>query len=107
MANVLGRAAYIERGGSELGVAKAGIGGTQMWLNRGRAEIWSNDSILGRWTVGHESLHTFGLDDERGFNGRLAYRWAEPGSQERSAYDRMRNTPQALRNPDHLMDEVY
>ncbi len=105
MANVVSQAEYTKMGGSEGGVARAQVGGNQMWLNRGRSEVWTGGSMMGRWVVGHESLHTFGLRDEMGMNGQRAYRWGFPAQQE--SYDRMRNTPQALINPDHLMDEVY
>ena len=105
MASVVDQATYTAMGGTEGGVARAQVGGSQMWLNRDRSEIWRGNSEMARWTVGHESLHTFGLRDQRGSNGQKAYRWGWPT--ERTAYDKMRNTPQALINPDHLMDEVY
>ena len=105
MANVVDVAAYMALGGSERGPARAEIGGSQMWLNRGRIDAWGENSDNSRWIVGHESLHTYGLHDQIGYNGQIAYRWASP--EHKKAYDRMHTTPQSIINPDHLMDEVY
>jgi RHS repeat-associated protein len=105
MANVVSQSAYTAMGGSAGGVARADVGGNSMWLNRGRIDSWGGNTKMGRWGVGHESLHTYGLHDQKGFNNQTAYRWGFPD--QRNAYNRMTNTPQALINPDHLMDEVY
>jgi RHS repeat-associated protein len=105
IASVLSGTDYVRQGGTAKGVALAEIGGSKMWLNRDRSDGWTGDSMMSRWAVGHESLHTFGLVHQKGSNGRVAYRWGYPEEQE--VYRRMRGTPQALINPDHLMDEVY
>jgi hypothetical protein len=105
MANVLSKSDFMAKGFSNNAVAAAQVGGTTMWVNRGRSEVWSGSSMMAKWVVGHESLHTAGLRDQTGFNRHTAYRWA--GEDEKKAYDRMKGTPQALINPDHLMDEVF
>lgn len=58
--------------------------------------------------IGHESLHTpkAGLRDQRGPNGALAYKYGVTKEQTQSYRD-LKGTPQALINPDHIMDEVY
>ncbi len=105
MANVLSQSDFTAKGFSNAAVAAAEIGGKTMWLNRGRSEVWSGSSMMAKWVAGHESLHTAGLHDQRGFNGQTAYRWgADP---QKEAYEKMKGTPQALINPDHLMDEVF
>lgn len=55
--------------------------------------------------IGHESLHTAGLSDQRGPNGARAYKYGPEPSRE--AFRALRGTPLALINPDHLMDLVY
>jgi RHS repeat-associated protein len=105
MANVVDGATFSGMNFDKDAVAAATVGGTQMYLNADRSEVWSGDAMMARWVVGHESLHTFGLRDQLGFNGQMAYRWGRPEQQK--AYDHMRNTPQANINPDHIMDEVY
>lgn len=55
--------------------------------------------------IGHESLHSAGLSDQRGPNGAIAYQYGAKPSRE--AFERLRGTPLALINPDHLMDLVY
>jgi len=55
--------------------------------------------------IRHESLHTVGLNDQRGPNGIRAYQYGTPA--QRGAYKTMKGTPDALINPDHIMDLVY
>jgi RHS repeat-associated protein len=85
MANVVSQSAYTAMGGSAGGVARADVGGNSMWLNRGRIDSWGGNTKMGRWGVGHESLHTYGLHDQKGFNNQTAYRWGFPD--QRNAYN--------------------
>jgi RHS repeat-associated protein len=105
LANVVDEAAYMAKGHDPDAVASAEVGGKMMWLNRARIEVWSGNSMIARWVVGHESLHTAGYRDQRGLNGEKAYRRGR--EDQREAYQGMRNTPQSAINPDHLMDLVY
>ena len=76
-----------------------------MTVNLGNSAAWEGSASL-QWVVGHESLHTAGLDDQRGPNGALAYRHS--GSQrELNAFNALNGTPAAAINPDHLMDGVF
>ena len=58
--------------------------------------------------LGHESLHSAGLEDQYGndkFKKFKAYRFSEPPNL--GAYEEIKGTPAALINPDSIMSEVY
>jgi RHS repeat-associated protein len=105
LANVLSQSDFMAQGFTNDAAASAEVGGTTMSLNRGRSEVWTQNSMTTKWIIGHESLHTAGLRDQRGFNNQTAYYWGfEP---QKEAFQKMKGTPEALINPDHLMDEVF
>jgi len=64
-----------------------------------------------KWIIGHESLHSFyvGLSDQHivDVNKKeiFAYKYYKP--ENLKVYKQMKGTPQALQNPDHIMDYVY
>jgi hypothetical protein len=67
---------------------------------------WSSSSGA-QWAIGHESLHSAGLKDQRwgGPTGPKAFKRGD--EDQRDAYSKMKGTPQADINPDHIMDEIY
>jgi RHS repeat-associated protein len=103
MANAVDAATYQSMGGSADGVAFVKGNGPIMTFNKG------NSAGAGklRWVVGHESLHTAGLNDQRfgGPNGPIGYKFGS--DVQKKAFQDMRGTSQAEINPDHLMDLVY
>ena len=105
MANAVNRATYVKMGGSPTGAAMVAGNGPIMTVNLGNAAAWAGSSAL-QWVVGHESLHTGGLNDQVGPNGRLAYKHSGDPA-ERKAFDALSGTPTAAINPDHVMEGVY
>lgn len=106
MANAVDAATYQGMGGSANGAAFVnGVNGTTMTVNKDNAAAWNSGGTMSRWVVGHESLHTAGLDDQRGPNGAKAYKCGEDPNKE--AFRQLRGTDKANINPDHIMDLVY
>jgi len=67
---------------------------------------WQSAGTGAQRAIGHESLHSAGIQGHaRGPNGEIAYKFGKP--KEREAFEALKGTPEAARNPDHLMDEVY
>jgi hypothetical protein len=54
------------------------------------------------WIIGHDGLHTAGLNDQRGPNGAPAYKAA--GADSARALRDIRGTDKAAINPDSLLD---
>ncbi|MBP6014640.1 MAG: RHS repeat-associated core domain-containing protein [Alphaproteobacteria bacterium] len=109
-ANAEDGATWAANGNSPAEAASAAVGGTTITINTGHKVWTSGDTPLLQWIVGHESLHSAGLHDQRwrvenGGNGRLAYRNGDKS--ERRAFRGISGTPQAEQNPDHLMERVY
>ncbi len=70
--------------------------------------IWASNNMQSQWAVGHESLHSTAggvFGHQLGPNSEKAYKFGT--RKQRKAYNALKGTPQADKNPDHLMDEVY
>jgi hypothetical protein len=72
------------------------------YFARGPSGIMAPGPLSGRWIIGHEGLHTTGLDDQFGPNGALAYKGAQPANTK--ALRGIRDTDSAAINPDSLLD---
>ncbi len=106
IANAVDSKTYKEMGGSATGAAFVnGAGGKVMTVNINNKDAWGGDSSTTRWVLGHESLHTAGMSDQLGSNGKKAYKFADEIN--RDAYDSITGTPKAKQNPDHVMGIVY
>ncbi|WP_394203863.1 RHS repeat-associated core domain-containing protein [Marinagarivorans algicola] len=103
VANAVSGATYQSMGGSANGAAFVANNGPVVTVNMGSA-VWGSGAHAQR-AIGHESLHTGGLNDQRGPNGNIAYQYGTPA--QRKAFKAMKGTPAALINPDHIMDLVY
>lgn len=105
MANAVDQATYESMGGSANGAAFVRNNGPIMTVNRDNAAAWNSGNQMTRWVVGHESLHTAGLHDQRGPNNERAYKFGTDPQQD--AFRAIRGTPLEHINPDSLMDMVY
>ena len=74
--------------------------GRSATFRRGDLNIFGERSPRAKWNIGHEALHTLGLIDERGPDGKHAYL-------DSKAFRRIRGTKKEIRNPDSLMSWVY
>lgn len=72
------------------------------YFARGPLGIMAPGPLSRGWIIGHEGLHTTGLNDQRGPNGELAYKGANP--QNTKALMDIRGTDKAAINPDSLLD---
>ena len=111
VANAMDAKQYQSMGGSPTGAAMVqNVNPNVMNVNLGNPELFASTSNMGisqiQWTVGHESLHTAGLNDQRGPNGALAYRWSGDPN-EKAAFNALTGTPLSNINPDHLMSDVF
>jgi hypothetical protein len=105
MANAVDSATYQSLGGSANGAAFVKGNGPVMTVNKENSAAWNSGGRMSQWSVGHESLHTAGLNDQRGTNGAVAYKYGlDPN---KDAFKELTGTPKSLINPDHLMDLVY
>lgn len=106
VANAVSKEVYASMPGhTEGGAASVKDNGPVMTVNIGNTKAWGRHAgESSERAVGHESLHTAGLHDQK-LNGIPAY-WDGP-KVSRDAFDQMKGTPQADINPDHIMDEVY
>ncbi len=103
VANGLSSADYVASGGSAGGMARAAVGGTTMTVNTGHAG-WGKSSLR-NWAAAHEALHNAGMRHQYGSNGSPAYK---KGSEaQRDAYGELKGTPEALLNPDHVVDMIF
>jgi RHS repeat-associated protein len=105
VANRVDAKTYQSMGGSEHGAAFVKGTGPIMTVNGGNAAAWTTGSSMSQWVVGHESLHTAGLIDQRGPNGAIAYKFGFPANME--AFRAISGTDKANINPDSIMDLVY
>jgi RHS repeat-associated protein len=105
VANAVDLATYQSMGGSPNGAAFVANLGPVMTVNIGNANAWSSGGAMIRWSVGHESLHTAGLQDQFGPNGAKAYKFGT--DPQRDAFQSIRGSDTANRNPDSIMDMVY
>jgi len=96
---------YQEMGGSKDGAAFVKGNGPVMTVNGGNLAAWASGTSMSQWVVGHESLHTAGLRDQRGPNGALAYKFGPQPNVD--AFRAIRGTDKADINPDSIMDLVY
>lgn len=71
-------------------------------FSRGPLGVFGNQGLGIRWTIGHEGFHTFGLRDQIGPNGALAYKGADQRNTD--ALNAIRGTTQATINPDSLLN---
>ena len=95
-------ATYQSLGGSRDAAAMAN--GPVLTVNIDHPD-WEAGGIRAQWAVGHESLHTAGLEDLAGSSGAIAYKYGNAA--QREAFRELNGTPMAFVNPDHLMDMVY
>lgn len=106
MAYSVDQSNYVSLGGDPDGAAGAYTCEFDMVVNRDHPSLspqqpgYDYERILG-----HESLHSIGLRDERGSNLARAYRRGRP--EQRAAYREISRTWKALVNPDHIMALVY
>jgi RHS repeat-associated protein len=105
VANAVDSKTYESMGGSKDGAAFVKDKGPVMTVNVDNKAAWNSGNRMSEWVVGHESLHTAGLDDQVGPNGQKAYRFGEPP--QRDAFWAIRGTPTAVINPDSIMYLVY
>lgn len=106
IANAVDSLTYQSSGGTESGAAfVAKNDRNTMVINKDNSAAWASGSRMSQWAVGHESLHTAGLNDQLGSNGRVAYKFGNSFQME--AFRELSGTPKALINPDHIMDLVY
>ena len=105
IANAVNSATYQSMGGSATGAAFVKGNGPVMTVNVDNKAAWNSGSRMSGHAAGHESLHTAGLNDQRGSNGAPAYKYGN--EQQREAFEELKGTPTGDINPDHLMDEVY
>jgi hypothetical protein len=96
---------YQSMGGSATGAAFVKGNGPVMTVNIDNKDAWGSGGRMAGHSVGHESLHTAGLKDQRGSKGAFAYKYGN--EQQREAFRELKGTPTGDVNPDHLMDEVY
>lgn len=68
-------------------------------------KVWDNNDMYSKWAIGHESLHTAGLNDQVGPNGSRAYKFGTANNQK--AFSQIKGTEKEVISPDHLMDLVY
>jgi hypothetical protein len=71
-------------------------------FTRGPLGIMAPGPLSAGWIIGHDGLHTAGLNDQRGPNGELAYKGAYP--ENTKALMDIRGTDKAAINPDSLLD---
>jgi hypothetical protein len=105
IANALDTKTYVGMGGTEGGAARVPDKGNVMLVNIGNADAWKAGNTMSQWAVGHESLHTAGLDDQRGSNNAFAYKFGFPP--QRDAFRAIGGTDKANINPDSIMNLVY
>lgn len=72
------------------------------YFARGPLGIMEPGPLSAGWIIGHDGLHTAGLDDQRGPNRAYAYIGAEP--ENAKALRDIRGTDKAALNPDSLLD---
>lgn len=72
------------------------------YFARGSLGILAPGQLSAGWIIGHDGLHTAGLNDQRGPNGAIAYKGADADSA-RALRD-IRGTDKAAINPDSLLD---
>ena len=99
---------YHEMGGTENGAAFVTKSDTNiMIVNAGNANAWNAGNTIAEWVVGHESLHSKGVEliDQRGSNGEKAYMDGTAG--QRASFNELKGTDKGYINPDNLMNLVY
>ena len=69
---------------------------------RGGAGIFGHGAVGTDWIIGHEGFHTFGLHDQQGTNGAIAYKGGKDENTE--ALRSIRKTWTATVNPDSLLN---
>ena len=102
-ANLLTQAEYAKLGrpeGSRAYTTPSNRNVTQ--FTRGPLGIMAPGPLSAGWIIGHDGLHTAGLNDQRGPNGELAYKGAYP--ENTKALMDIRGTDKAAMNPDSLLD---
>jgi RHS repeat-associated protein len=102
-ANAVDQAGYEAAGGSKSGAASTSPDGKTVTVNLGNSS-WSN-AAQSQWNIGHESLHSAGLKDQRGPNGEKAYK--QGSDAQRKAFDDLKGTPLGDVNPDNILDEFF
>ncbi|MGE0181100.1 MAG: RHS repeat-associated core domain-containing protein [Parvularculaceae bacterium] len=102
-ANAVDQAGYQKAGGSKDGAASTSEDGKTVTINLGNSS-WSN-AAQAQWNIGHESLHSAGLKDQRGPNGEKAYKFGNDA--QKKAFGDLAGTPQGDVNPDNVLDEVF
>lgn len=105
VANRVDAQTYQAMGGSKDGAAFVQGNGPIMTVNGGNAAAWTSGTSMSQWMVGHESLHTAGLNDQKGPSGALAYKFGYPVNTE--AFRAISGTDKANINPDSIMNLVY
>lgn len=102
-ANLLTQSEYAKLGRSEGSRAYTPLRNRNVtYFERGPLGVLGRGPLSTGWIIGHEGLHTTGLNDQRGPNGELAYKGANP--QNTKALMDIRGTDKATINPDSLLD---
>lgn len=102
-ANLLTRAEYATLGRGEGSRAYTPPNNRNVtYFERGPLGVLGRGPLSTPWIIGHEGLHTTGLNDQRGPNGALAYRGAD--AENAKALRDIRGTDKAAINPDSLLD---
>ena len=99
-ANILSATDYAKLGRPE--GSQAFTKGQVTTFSRGSMGVFGSEGLGMKWTIGHEGFHTFGLKDQFGPNGALAYKGAEQRNTD--SLNAIRGTIQATINPDSLLN---
>ncbi|MBW8191038.1 hypothetical protein K0504_08335 [Neiella marina] len=78
------------------------VGGKIMTVNTSSAAFGTSRTT---WMVGHESLHSAGLADQKDIFGYTAYRYSTKFA-DRAAFKGLKKSKRH-KNPDHVMQQVY
>lgn len=103
MANAVDQKEY-EKRGSKDGAAYVAKNSSTMVVNLDNKAAWAAGNTMAKHVIGHESLHSAGLNDYK--EGKVrAYKFGEKA--DRDLFKKIADQPESHLNPDHIMDEVY
>ena len=105
VANAVNASTYAILGGTSGGAAYVRPDTPQIMVVNRDHSVWENDQTRAQFSVGHESLHSAGLQHQYGSSGAVAYRYGS--IVQREAYGEVTGTLLEYINPDHLMSRVY
>lgn len=102
-AHLLSQSEYARLGRSEGSRAYTPLRNRNVtYFERGPLGVLGRGPLSTGWIIGHEGLHTTGLNDQRGPNGAFAYKGAD--AENLRALRDIRGTDKAAINPDSLLD---